>query len=232
MPQTLPKTWKCAVAAALAGSLLTAGPIVSATETPGAGNPPAGQGKPVPPRVHPVTGAKLYALGPGLAVDKANREIYLEAKTCLDSGILEFLLVQGSRKAYESAFTTAALPSQLMAAMLLLDWKTGDPLRITLLAGRDTLSPREFLERRDPDSRDTLRWLLAGSNYARMGREGFLADQEGILVSLVERSEAVVGKRGDVRNPYHSDRFGYAVRRTSGRKPGYAVTFIFRREQP
>lgn len=200
---------------------------------------PASQA-PAAPRLHPVTGAKLFALHPGLEIDPAAGELYLESKVCLDSGILEFLVVQGEAKAYESALSTTASPSQLMAGMLLLKWKPGDELSILALRGKDTIPLEKLLHARNPapkpkaKAKPGLRWLLTGSNHAEMEKSpgGFWADREGIHVALVERTESLVQLQGDLKNPYHNSAFGYEIRPgTSGGK-GQAVTLIFRKAGP
>lgn len=219
--------------------LVLLGPPASRAVEPAAG---AAKNRPVAPRIHPATGAKLYSLHPGLEVDAAAGELYVESKVCLDSGILEFLLVQGETKAYESALSTDASPSQLMAGMLLLKWKPGDLLSILLLRGKDTLALDELLQARDPkapkSNRKGFRWRLAGSNHGEMQASetevqasgtGFWADREGIHVTLVERAEAVVQLEGDTKNPYHNARFGYTLRRGAVAKMGQPLTLIFRK---
>lgn len=223
-------------AALVFATALSAAPSPKPAETK-AGAPQT----PAAPRVHPVTGAKVFSLHPGLEVDPAAGELYLESKVCLDSGILEFLVVQGETKAYESALSTSASPSQLMAGMLLLKWKPGDELSILALRGKDTVPLEKLLHARAPQAakakaktRPGLRWRLTGSNHAEMEKSpgGFWADKEGIHAALVERAEAVVQLQGDVKNPYHNSAFGYEIRPgTSGGK-GQAVTLIFRKARP
>lgn len=192
-------------------------------------------GKPTPPRVHPVTGSKLFALAPALEVSPDAGEIYLHCKVSLDTGILEFLLVQGSKKAYESALTTETSPSQLMAGMILLKWKPGDLLTITLLKDKDTLPLPSLLRSREKSAAGTgLRWRLAGSNHEEVeqGGKGFWADQEGIHIALVERAEAVIQLDGDLKNPYHNAGFGYELRPGQAHKKGAPITLIIRKAKP
>lgn len=218
---------------------------VPAPESP---RPPAASASqaPAPPRLHPVTGAKLFRLSQDLEVDPQAGALYLESKVSLDSGILEFLVVQGETKAYESALSTSASPSQLMAGMLLLKWKPGDELSILALRGKDTVPLEKLLYARNPPAKSKtrakaktkadsgLRWRLTGSNHAELEKSpgGFWADREGIHVALVERAEALVQLQGDLKNPYHNSAFGYEIRPgTSGGK-GQAVTLIFRKAGP
>ncbi len=187
---------------------------------------------PVAPRLHPATGAKVYALHPGLEIDPRAGELYVESKVCLDSGILEFLLVRGDTKAYESALSTTAGPSQVMAGMLLLKWKPGDTLSIVMLRGRDTLPLEALLRKRDPKGGPAgFRWRLRGSNHGEMERDkaGFEADREGIHVALVERAEAVVQLEGDLKNPYQGAGFGYEIRPGGAGRAGQPITLIFRK---
>jgi hypothetical protein len=196
----------------------------------GSSAPPPGS--PAVPRVHPVTGAKLHLVHPGLELDTKDGRIYVQAQVCLDSGILEFLLVQGDGKAYESAFSTRVSPSQLMAAMLLLDWKPADSLEIVFLLGKDTVPPDRFLRRRDSAaSRADLRWRLSGSNFSELseGKAGFQADREGIHIALVDRPEALIRLEGDPRNPYHNAAFGYVLRTSRAIRSGTPVTLILRK---
>lgn len=204
----------------------------------GAGPSSPAPSRMIPPRIHPVTGAKLNAFDAGVELDLEAKRIYIDAKASLDTGILEFLLVQGAKKAYESALSTPAKPSQVMAAMLLLGMAPGDPLSITLLAGKDTLPMAALIRSRDTavakaDAGLPMRWNLAASNYAetRTGKVPFAADAEGILISLVDRSEAVVELGGRLTNPYRNAYFGYAMARGAARpKPGAPVTLILAKE--
>lgn len=189
-------------------------------------------GNQIAPRIHPVTGSKLFALNPGLDIAPDVQEIYLQSRVALDTGILEFLLVQGKRKAYESALSTDASPSQLMAAMILLKWKPGDQLAITLLQGKDTLPLAALLRSREAEgARSDLHWRLAGSNHddVEKGKQGFWADEEGIHVSLVERAESVIQLEGSLKNPYHNASFGYEIRPDRARRAGAAITLIIRK---
>lgn len=203
------------------GSGVSADPVAKA---------PGAAAKPAPPRIHPVTGARLYALQPGLEVDPSAGELYVAAKVCLDTGILEFLLVRGETKAYESALSTEAQPSQVMAGMLLLKWKPGDLLSIVALRGQDTLALDAFLRARNRKASGGFSWRLTGSNHAGMesAKGGFWADREGIHVALVDRPEAVVQLEGDRKNPYHNAGFGYAMGPGAGGK-GAPLTLIFRK---
>lgn len=223
-PMTHPSRRSFLPALALIGSL-----VLSVFPEQGVG------GKPMGPRIHPVTGAKLFTFAPGLEISPDARELYLHSKVSLDSGILEFLLVQGKKKAYESALSTDASPSQLMAGMILLKWKPGDLLAITLLQDKDTLPLTALLRARDtvapgPD----LGWRLAGSNHDEVekNRNSFWADQEGIHIALVERPESVVQLDGSLKNPYHNAGFGYAIRPARNRKSGTAITLIIRKAMP
>lgn len=189
--------------------------------------------KPAEPRIHPATGAKLYPLHPGLEVDPSAGELYLAAKVCLDSGILEFLLVRGETKAYESALSTETRPSQLMTGMLLLKWQPGDLLSILALRGKDTVSLDALLRTRSRKAAGGFRWRIIGSNHAGMdaAKGGFWADKEGIHVALVDRPEAVVQLDGDLKNPYHNAGFGYAMGPGAGSK-GTPITLVFRKAKP
>ncbi|GEM_PF-6879850 len=195
----------------------------------------AGKGS-VPPHNHPVTGAKLYAISPGLDFDPKAKQIYLESRVCLDSGILEFLLVQGKHKAYESALSTEVSPSQTMTAMLLLGWKPEDSLNIILLAGKDTLPLTRLIRNRDTTVAvgRPLHWRLTGSNYAetRTGKSPFAADREGIHIALVDRSEALLQVQGEKKNPYHNAYFGYEMNRSARPKSGTAITLILEKAGP
>jgi hypothetical protein len=192
--------------------------------------------QPTLPRNHPVTGAKLYTIQPGLEIEPKGKQIYLETRICLDSGILEFFLIQGKQKAYESILTTEASPSQLMSAMLLLGWKPNDALKIILLSGKDTLPISRLIRNRDVSvapAKD-LGWSLLGSNYAdfQQKRAPFAADQEGIHMALIDRSEALVEFTGGKKNPYHNSTFGYEINRASHFKVGTAITLIFQKTTP
>jgi hypothetical protein len=198
---------------------------------------------PVAPRIHPVTGAKLHRIQPGLELDAVTGRIYLDAKVCLDTGVLEFLLVQGKKKSYESLFSTEVKPSDFMTAALLLRWQQGDPIRIVLLSGKDTVPLEKYLRNRDTASAAVasakkasapMRWRLSGSNYwdknKSKTKDGFWADQEGIHIAVVERAEALIHLDGDLKNPYSNSAFGYDVNPAKPGRLEAPVTLIFSKE--
>jgi hypothetical protein len=188
------------------------------------------------PRVHPVTGSKVYPLAAGLEIDPAAGVLYLETRVCLDSGILEFLVVQGEAKAYESALSASASPSQLVAGALLLKWKPGDELSILALHGLDTIPLDRLLHARSrpkgkSKGRPDFRWKWMGSNLETLekSRDGLWADREGIHIALVERQEALVQMTGDLKNPYHNSAFGYEIRPGQGISKGKPILLLLRK---
>jgi hypothetical protein len=97
------------IVAALAGVALTAG-LVS-----------AGSG----PSTQPARVVQMKHL----RVDLTKRTVTIDAAVCQPTYALEFLLCQGEGKTYESLLTTAAQPSHVHAALLLLGLTPGKPAR-------------------------------------------------------------------------------------------------------
>jgi hypothetical protein len=63
---------------------------------------------------------------PGLIIDHRTREVVVDGRVCLKSGILEYLAVSDGGKEYESLFALQARPSHLQAALLIAGFQQGE----------------------------------------------------------------------------------------------------------
>lgn len=79
-----------------------------------------------PVEADPEKPAKL----PGLVIDVKNRKIDIQAKVCMDEGMLEFIACINDTKEHESILTVQAVPMHIHAALLMLGAKNGNPAMI------------------------------------------------------------------------------------------------------
>jgi hypothetical protein len=142
-------------------------------------------------------------------LDRERREIRIPAFVNLREGALEYLLVTSGGKTHESLLRTDAEPQQIHVAMLLLgargagaDSLPEDPAR-ALPGDRVTIEvvwkkkSREQRARAETFVRDRKRkaamtkgdWIYTGS---RMREEGFAAQMDGSIVSLITDPDALI----------------------------------------
>lgn len=62
---------------------------------------------------------------PGITIDRRNREILLDGRICIETGILEYLAVGREGKTYESLFDLDCRPQHLHAALLIAGYTAG-----------------------------------------------------------------------------------------------------------
>lgn len=151
-----------------------------------------------------------------LRIDRARRQVVVEAAVSLQSGALEFLLCTEGTKDYESLLATKALPSSVHAALLALGLAPGKPAQWTTRAGKKPVfaPPRgAMLEitlrwkdakgavRECPATEwmltagankklDPTRWIFVGSDLLDDGR--YWADLEGHHVSVANFASSVI----------------------------------------
>jgi len=151
-----------------------------------------------------------------LRIDRARRQVVIQAKVSLRRGFLEFLLCTEGTKDYESLLTTKVPPSSLHAALLALGLAPGLPARWTTPAGsKPVFSPPKgamleiTLRWKDARGRThtaaatdwllaagtkrkppATRWVFVGSDFLDDGR--YWADVEGHHISLANFASSVV----------------------------------------
>ena len=174
---------------------------------------PAAQDPPSAPPFH--TNLPLKALSPGVfelglvRLDQQRRAISLPAFVNMREGALEYVLVTSNGKTHESLLRTDAEPYHIHVAMLLLGAGgagtkafPGDPARtfpgdkITIEVvwkkkARELRGPAETFVR-DLGRKSALHrggWVYTGS---RLRDDGFAAQADGSIVSLISDPDALV----------------------------------------
>jgi len=160
-------------------------------------------------------------------IDKAKKEIKIEARLSIRQGILEYLLVSERGKAYESVFKVReSLPSELNFALLLIGSK---PLRFDrfmnlrnrenglsslLKSHTESLLELEFYSNgkrislddliRDRESAQTqMIWVHTGGVFVEDNR--YAGDFELSHIGIWPDVTAVINLFSDLRNPYRGN---------------------------
>jgi len=167
-------------------------------------------------RAEPTTRAAARPAVRPVRVDRARRQVIIDAKVCLQRGFLEFLLCTEGTKDHESLLTTKVPPSSLHAALLALGLAPGLPARWTTPAGnKPVFSPPKgamleiTLRWKDAKGRTrtaaatdwllaagtkkkppATRWVFVGSDFLDDGR--YWADVEGHHISLANFASSVI----------------------------------------
>lgn len=152
----------------------------------------------------------------GVRIDRAKRQVVLDAKVSQQEGMLEFLLCTAGTKDYESLLKTDVKPSTLHAAILALGLRPGKPAEWTTLPGQEPVfaPPRGAqlditLRTKDKDGKvhevpatDWLlvaggkkaakpsRWVFVGSNILDDGK--YWADVDGHHISVANFASSVI----------------------------------------
>ncbi len=162
-----------------------------------------------------ITNAPLKQIGPGLfelgqvRLDKAKRTISFPASVNLREGQIEYVVVTATGKTHESLLRTAAEPFHLQLAFLLLGAKgagtnalpedparplPGDEVEIELSWTVDGRPGRFRAEQfvhdgkaNGPAARGV--WIYNGS---RLREDGFAAQLDGSIVSLITDGDALI----------------------------------------
>jgi uncharacterized protein YifE (UPF0438 family) len=153
---------KCA-AVLLAAVCFACAPGAAAERAPAAPNRPAADGR---------RAVKL----PHLRIDRAKRQIVLDANVALREGWLELLLCRRGTRDYESILNTRARPSHLHAALLLLGLRPGKPAEF-VPAGEG--EPPTYLPPRGAGIKVALRWTDAKGRRHEADPGKWLATAEG-----------------------------------------------------
>lgn len=157
----------------------------------------------------------LKAIGPDLLeiglvrIDKKQRTIAFPALVNLREGNIEYLIVTATGKTHESLLRTEARPHHLQVALLLLGVKgagtnslpedpkrslPGDKVRIDLSWAEGPKTRRcraeEFVQNRRTATRlKRGPWVFTGS---RLREDGFAAELDGSIVSLITDGDALI----------------------------------------
>lgn len=152
-----------------------------------------------------------------IRVDRAKRQVAIDAAVSLRDGLLEFVLCKEGTRDYESLLSTKAEPSSLHAALLALGLRPGRPAQWVTAPGKEPVfvPPRgAALEVRlrwtDADGKphesraddwllvastkkppaEPIRWVFIGSDFLDNGR--YWADVEGQIISVANFAASVL----------------------------------------
>ena len=153
-------------------------------------------------------GAGVFQLG-RVTLDRTQREIRFPAVVNMTAGPIEYFLVTESGKTHESVLRTAVEPFQIHTAMLLLGVKgaggtpfptnaterlPGDPVLLEVRwkeRGKERRAAAEQFVRNREARRVMKRgvWIYNGSRVAEIG---FVAQETGSIIALMEDPDALV----------------------------------------
>jgi hypothetical protein len=171
----------------------------------------------------PPDKALLKEVGPGLfeigkvSLNTSARTLTLPATVNMTEGNVEYFLVTGGGKTHESVFRTDAEPYHIHLGMLLLGAKgkgtnefpqdkskipPGDPVSIEVSwkpgdKGSRLRAEELVLDRAAGKEMQKLDWIYNGSE---INAEGFAAQQNGSIVSLIDDPEALINNPLPRRN--------------------------------
>ena len=184
-----------------------------APQPPKAGDKPAGKAEPEIPNL------------PGIAIDRKNKVVDLEAKVILplQADWLELLACMPKSREHESALSIVAKPSHVHGALLLIGLTPGSPGRservgdelvyhppkgpgvaVTLIFEKDGKKVEVpasdwVLEQKSRKPLPDNVWLFVGSSeYPVDGKSVYVADVEGNIISLVNFGNEVLAR--DTKN--------------------------------
>ena len=173
------------------------------------------QAPPTPPTAAPSTNLTLKSISPGVfelglvRFDQQRRAVTVPAFVNLREGVLEYLLVHSDGKTHESLLRTDAEPHHIHVAMLLLGAHgagtnglpqdpaialPGDRVTIEVVWKKRSKEVRVRAETlvRDRKKKAALRkgdWTYTGS---RLREDGFAAQADGSIISLITDPDALV----------------------------------------
>jgi hypothetical protein len=173
---------------------------------------------PPPVELQEKTLSAVEKISPGnfrigdIEINKNKKSISFPASINMDKGLLEYLLVQGAGKTYESLFRTKVQPYDLQIAFLLLGFEgtdnplsfqgasekpKGEPVEITVTYDKRgktvEIKPEEWILTKTKEGKDknvgALEWVFTGSVIID-GR--FLAQIEGSIIAIYRDPAALI----------------------------------------
>lgn len=193
----------------------------------------------------------VVTLAPGLTLDAGKREVRMEARICLQQGILEYLVCRQGTFEHEAVFVTTCKPSLLHAALLVIgvdpypfmpggeDWRQNaldhpaSRLAIHVECEQDGRTSRrrieEFLvDRSKRDGAVPGIWIFSGSSFLQTeGRNQYAADLTGAVIGLIPEGAASIQFGASAGNPYQGEDQGLEVNRDATPAVGTAVRLLF-----
>lgn len=197
------------------------------------------------------TVAGLTQIGPGVAVDVAKREVYLDATVCLRRGILEYLICAKRTFEHEAIFAAEGKASHLHTSLLLIgaepfaysptdDWPArarAHPNTLLVISVEYEDQRRRLSDfARNREHADGVvgdHWAFAGSVfYTYEGREHYAADSAGGIIGLTNKGASVVQIAEQLGVPYQGETLGLECRDEVIPPAGTAVRVVFSVAKP
>jgi hypothetical protein len=186
---------------------------------------------------------------PGITVFTGqDPRLEMAGKVATTNGILEFIVVEGESRDYESVFSTAAKPSVFQAALFGLGCETGKVQRSTATAKAGTSLTIEvewkrdsqpvrvpvektLIDRKTKQPPANLPFFFNGSFFTLhpiTSNRVFQADAEQAHIALWWQPAIPVNIGGDFGNPYKGEAHGFEVNSAVVPPKGTPVTIILR----
>lgn len=193
----------------------------------------------------------VVTLAPGLTFDAKKREVQMEAKVCLQRGVLEYLVCRQGTFEHEAVFVTTCKPSLLHATLLVIgidpypfmpgdgEWQQTardhptSRLAIDVAFEQDGKPARRRIEeflinrgKRDRAVPDI--WLFTGSSfYQEDGRNHYAADLTGAVIGLIPEGAASIQFGAQAGIPYRGEDQGLEVNTDATPAVGTKVRLLF-----
>lgn len=153
---------------------------------------------------------------PGVTIDRATREVRIDAEVCLQAGILEFVVVRPDTFEHEAIFTTTAKPELVHAALLLCGLKPTPQLR-----GMTELWAEKALKQKQSRVKIEVEWEEKGKKN-RINLTSLLVDREGFEEDGAEPAKGEKKKESKVQDAWiFAGSFLHVSQKTG--KPFYAA---------
>ena len=110
---------------------------------------------------------------PGVTINRAKREVRIDAEVCLQAGILEYVVVRPETFEHEAIFTTTAKPEFVHAALLLCGLKPTPQFR-----GMSALWTEKAMKQKQSRVKIEVEWK-EGKENKRINLTSLLIDREG-----------------------------------------------------
>jgi hypothetical protein len=183
-----------------------------------------------------------------LLLDIEKKEIRINCSLAIESGILEFFLVDTAGRTYESVFKiNDNKPSELHFMLLLLGYepipyneyykilKSENALeqlkqkkcllRIEISHNGKTIPLSSLLKNRETKESKEAFWVFTGASFNQKNQ--YTADYSDVYISIWPENAAVINLLADTGNPYRGE-LGFEINENHGFPKDEAFTLILR----
>ena len=185
---------------------------------------------------------------PGLEVNVKTSKVYLDARVCMSSGILEYLMCLPHSFEHESIFVTKVRPELLHTSLLLIKAeplpykqrsdalkklvKNPSRLKIEVQWLENGKIKRVTLEKlliaRSNKKKMTFaddRWFFAGSYFTK--NNTYAANSHQSVISLLKHPASVIHYGASTEDPHYSDQSGFEINDRLCPPTGTDVKLVF-----